>query len=70
MGESADTDEDEAPGLYLPIDRETRERLARMAHALGRPPLQLGAELLHDLLLDDERANRLDEQIARSRSLN
>lgn len=41
----------------VPLDRETRKRLVRLAAETGKPPLDLAAQLLRDMLEDDDREN-------------
>lgn len=38
--------DDDLGSVWLPLDRETRERLMERARAEGSNPLELGAELL------------------------
>ena len=45
--------------LPIPLDADTRARLARFGRAAGKHPSQAAADLLRDLLLDDEHANML-----------
>ena len=46
--------------LVLPIDAETTTRLLRLAAVCGSDPVALAASLLHDILLDDDLAHRLE----------
>ncbi len=44
--------------LPIPLDRETRRRLASMAREMDMPAARLAADLLAALLADDEDAHR------------
>lgn len=50
-----DDDTEVAP---VPLDRETRARLNRLAAATGKRPLLLAGLLLRDLLDEDDLAHR------------
>lgn len=41
----------------IPLDADSIARLARLARACGRHPIDLAADLLRDLLIEDERVN-------------
>lgn len=43
--------------LPVPLDRETRERLARLCADTGRPAAEVAAELLAAVLEDDAAAH-------------
>lgn len=47
-------DEEELP---IPLDGETLGRLARFARACGKHPARAAAELLRDLLIEDDAAH-------------
>lgn len=51
----ADTDEIEL--LPIPLDRETRQRLAAFCRSCGRSPAQVAAEFVAAVLVDDEEAH-------------
>lgn len=48
---------DDVEYIPIPLDRETLARLARFARAIGKHPTRCAAELLHDLMRDDEFEN-------------
>ena len=41
----------------IPLDRESRELLKHFAGVVGKPPITVAAELLHDLLREDLEAH-------------
>lgn len=50
---------DDTEIVPIPLDAETRVRLARLARFVGDHPVKVAASLLHDLLRDDEDAELL-----------
>lgn len=53
--------EDDDDGVELcpvPMDRDTRRRLVLLSRLAGKAPLEMAAELLRDVLEDDEVAHR------------
>lgn len=53
-----DQQEDDTEVVPIPLDRETIARLARYGRACGKHPVTAAAELLAELLLDDEEAHK------------
>lgn len=51
-------DHDDVDVLPVPLDRETRERLARFCAETGRPAAVVAAEMLAEVLRDDETAHQ------------
>ncbi len=49
--------DDDIDIVPVEIDRETRERLVRFSVTIGKHPAKVAAELLRDILLDDEESH-------------
>lgn len=49
--------DDDIELVPIPLDRETRALLVRFSAACGEHPCRKAAELLRDLLLDDDAAH-------------
>ncbi len=50
-------EDDDVEVVPIPLDRETIERLIRLARLVGMHPVGCASSLLHDLMRDDEVTN-------------
>lgn len=62
---SAFDEDDDVELVPVPMGRETRRRLARLAEIVEDGPTRVAASLLRDLLRDDEDAHKLNAPPAR-----
>jgi 2-keto-4-pentenoate hydratase len=51
---STEQDDVDIELVPVPMDRETRQRLVKFAAAIDKQPIHAAAQLLRDLLSDDE----------------
>jgi hypothetical protein len=58
---TAQEDDEGIELVPVPMDRATRQRLARFAAAIGEQPIHAASKLMRDLLSDDEFYNSAAE---------